>query len=194
MFEEIGSLRFYFCAPPDLQTLLIWPVNPLSTTLVYHLLYITMVCPTLHFSRIVNYNSSILDHINRLWARQCLSCRKASIWLAQESLASNSTKQSSHFKLEIPHLRREIPISNWDPTNRDAISYIRLISIAMLYPAQVSYKLRWHILHKIHINCDVISHKRAMKYPARERRNIPQKSDVTSRKNSTLDTMKNPVL
>ena len=38
--------------------------QPLSTTLVYYLLYITIVCPTLHFSSLVNHNSSILDHIN----------------------------------------------------------------------------------------------------------------------------------
>jgi hypothetical protein len=38
--------------------------RPLSTTLVYYLLYITIVCPTLHFSSLVNHNSSILDQIN----------------------------------------------------------------------------------------------------------------------------------
>ena len=37
-----------------------------KTTLVYYLLYITTVCPTPHFSPLVNNNSSILDLINRL--------------------------------------------------------------------------------------------------------------------------------
>jgi hypothetical protein len=35
-----------------------------KTTLVYYLLYITTVCPTPHFSPLVNHNSSILDLIN----------------------------------------------------------------------------------------------------------------------------------
>jgi hypothetical protein len=37
-----------------------------KTTLVYYLLYITTVCPTPHFSPLVNNNSSILDLINSL--------------------------------------------------------------------------------------------------------------------------------
>ena len=53
-------------SPATLENLVNMTCQPLSTTLVYYPLYITAVCPTLHFSPLVNYNSSILDYINRL--------------------------------------------------------------------------------------------------------------------------------
>ena len=89
------SLQFCWCIPlftiTGHEQMLIWPVN--HTSLLPSVYYYRVSHTS--FSPLVNHNASILDLINRLWARQCLSCREASIWLAQESLASNSIMQSS---------------------------------------------------------------------------------------------------